>query len=438
MIVLSSPEPVPPLASKGHESGQNLMDFFGERGDWVVGAIARPTPPIEETTPSNLVAGMFEADHALFALAVRRRDGSFGLIDRSSILTQFARRYGRELFEKKPIARLMDPKPLVVDAFDAAATVSQQIAADWPSALSTGFVVTEEGRYLGVASGIDLVRLQAKQLVTTLASLNDVQKDLVQAEKMASLGQLVAGIAHEINTPIGIGLTAASHLRAATDKFDRLFLEQKLKRSDLEYYIGVATESADMIQANIDRAAHLIQSFKQVAVDQTSGERRRFALAAHLDDVLASLRPELKHTPHKVTTSAPPDLILDSYPGALAQVYTNLIMNALIHAFTPDQAGTLTITATANEEEAVITVTDDGAGIPPDHLSKIYDPFFTTRRGQGGSGLGLHIVFNIVTTTLRGRLSCRSLIGEGTTFTIRLPLNGDAASPPAPASPNAP
>lgn len=424
----------PPLAaapsrlSSEQDSAQGMGDLLGGFDDWVVGAIARAIAPIDEMTPSRAVVAMFEADAGLSALAIRRRNGGYGLIDRSSLLTQFARRYGRELFEKKPISALMETKPLVADAFDQAATVSQRIADEMPVALSTGFIVNEDGRYLGVASGVDLLRLQARQLVTALDNLHEVQRDLAQSEKMASLGQLVAGIAHEINTPIGIGLTAASHLREATGKFDRLFLDNKLKRSDLEYYVGIATESAEMIESNIDRAARLIQSFKQVAIDQTSGDRRRFGFATHLDDVLVSLSPELKHSPHRVVVDCECDFTLDSYPGALTQVYANLVLNALIHAFSPDKPGIISISARKEGSDAVIVIADDGKGIPPEHMPKIYDPFFTTRRGQGGSGLGLHIVFNIVTASLRGRISCRSVVGKGTAFTIRLPASLDAGT----------
>ena len=437
MIVLASPEleSLVSLSRPDFESAQanrRPSDVIGDRGEWVVGAIAHTAPPILDDMPARAVAALFEADQDLFALAVLKQGGGFGLIDRTSLMAQFARRYGRELFEKKAIGLLMDKSPLVVDAFEGAATVSQRIATDFQRALSNGFVITEGGGYLGVASGLDLLRLQARQLVRTLATLNEAQQDLVQAEKMASLGQLVAGVAHEINTPIGVGLTAASHLREATDKFDRLFVDQKLKRSDLEYYVGVATESADMIQANIERAAHLIQSFKKVAVDQTSGERRRFELAGLLEDVLVSLRPEFKHSAITITSECPPDLVADSYPGALTQIFTNLIVNAQIHAFDPGQPGNLSVTIAASSagDEAIIAVRDDGKGIPPDHLPKIYDPFFTTRRGQGGSGLGLHIVYNIVTATLKGRLTCRSRVGVGTSFVIRMPLILDGASPP--------
>jgi signal transduction histidine kinase len=440
MIVFASPELESPTALRepdsdlDHAKGRRadrIVDTFGGEVDWVVGVIAHPAPPIEHSLPARTVATIFESDPDLFALAVVKPEGGFGLIDRASLMAYFARRFGRELFEKKAISLLMDKAPLVVDARDEATTVSARIATDYQHALSNGFVITEKGRYLGVASGIDLLRLQAGQLVRTLATLNEAQEDLVQAEKMASLGQLVAGVAHEINTPIGVGLTAASHLSEATAKFDRLFTDQKLKRSDLEHYVNVATESADMIQANIERAAQLIQSFKKVAIDQTSGERRRFEMAALLEDVLASLRPEFKHSAIKITSDCPPDLIADSYPGALTQIFTNLVMNALIHAFEAGQPGTLSIAIarSAGGDEAIITVRDDGKGIPPEHRPKIFDPFFTTRRGLGGSGLGLHIVYNIVTATLKGRLSCRSRVGAGTSFHIRIPLILDGAPP---------
>lgn len=282
-----------------------------------------------------------------------------------------------------------------------------------------GFVTT-------YADVTDLVR--ARELAErALAELKVAQEKLVQAEKMVSLGQLVAGVAHEINTPVGVALTAASFLEQETQKLQELVTGSTLRKSDLAHYGAIAVESTRSIQANLLRAGHLIQSFKQVAVDQTSQERRRFKLAGYIDETLLSLAPKLKKVPHQVIVDCPADLELDSYPGALSHVLTNLVVNALIHAFDDATPGILRIKARCHADQVIMAFTDDGKGIPPEHLGKIFDPFFTTRRGSGGSGLGLNVVYNSVTANLQGSISCDSRLGSGTTFTISFPVSVAAA-----------
>ena len=255
------------------------------------------------------------------------------------------------------------------------------------------------------------------------AELKDTQASLVQAEKMASLGLLVAGIAHEINTPVGIAFSCASLLATRTRQLVEALEGGNLKKSELTAYGAAAAESTRLMSGNLSRAAELIRSFKQVAVDQASAELRRFNLKTYLNEVVTSLGPRLRSTPHRVIVTCPGDIIIDGYPGAFSQVVTNLVINALDHAFETKPEGTITITveSPADGGEIELSFCDDGKGIPPASKEKIFEPFFTTRRGSGGSGLGLHIVFNLVTKSLGGRITVDSVDGKGTTFHMRFP-----------------
>ena len=274
-------------------------------------------------------------------------------------------------------------------------------------------------------------REEAEQALT---ELRVAQESLIQAETMASLGQLVAGVAHEINTPIGIGLTAASHIGEQAQMLRDRFDGGALRKSDFIEFLDGLGESARLLMANIDRAASLVQSFKQVAVDQSSGDRRHFDLAGYIEEILFSLRPRLKRTRLTVTVDCADDLTMDSYPGALSQVLTNLVINAIVHAYGDGGTGTICITAQADGDGTIrLDFIDDGAGIAPEHLSKVFEPFFTTKRGQGGSGLGLHIVFNTITGPLGGTVSVQSSLGQGTRFTMRLPREAPTAQPAVPA-----
>lgn len=255
-----------------------------------------------------------------------------------------------------------------------------------------------------------------------VAELKAAQESLVQAETLASLGGLVAGVAHEINTPIGVTLTAASHLAEQTRLIGEAFGANRIRRSELSAYIETASEITALMLANIERATALIQSFKQVAVDQTSAERRRFRLAAYIDEVLLSLRPQLRRTPHRVEVRCAADIEMDSYPGALSQIVANLVMNAVVHAFDRKPAGLIVIEAKRTPADEIdLSFADDGSGIPSEHLPRIFDPFYTTKRGAGGSGLGLHIVHNLVTRTLMGRVWVENRPGEGATFRLVFP-----------------
>jgi signal transduction histidine kinase len=268
---------------------------------------------------------------------------------------------------------------------------------------------------------LDEVQRTAGELRGALDQLGQARDRLVQSEKMVALGQLVAGVAHEINTPIGVALTAATHLGERTQAFNKLVADGQLKRSDLQSYTALAHQSTELLHFNLQRAAQLIQSFKQVAVDQASEQRRDFDLRDYLEQLVISLRPEARKLGHNIALSCEDGIAMSSFPGALAQVLSNLIANAMLHAYPPGASGTIRVIGHGMGENVSVAVEDDGAGIPADHLSRIYDPFFTTKRGSGGSGLGLHIVYNIVNETLHGEITCRSIPASGTIFTVTLP-----------------
>jgi signal transduction histidine kinase/ligand-binding sensor domain-containing protein len=263
-------------------------------------------------------------------------------------------------------------------------------------------------------------KTEAEQALQRLAS---TQQELVRAEKMAALGQLVAGVAHEVNTPLGVALTASSMLGEASRSLARQVEGGQLRRSDLTRYLETVGESTAMIERNLDRAAQLIANFKQVSVDRTSDGRRRFDLAEYLDEVLESLRLMWKRRAIRLDVECPRGLVLDSFPGAIGQIITNLTQNAVLHAFKDREGGTLTLLCSTPREGWVsIAVIDDGDGIAPAHLARVFDPFFTTRRNEGGTGLGLHIVYNLVTQKLGGSIRVDSRVGAGTRFDIALPL----------------
>jgi len=251
--------------------------------------------------------------------------------------------------------------------------------------------------------------------------LREAQDKLVTSEKMAALGNLVAGVAHEINTPLGIGLTASSHLGERVDHYRDRYRDGQLKKSEFEEFLDVVHESTGMIQTNLSRAADLIHSFKQVSVDQSSERRRRFDLRVYLQEILMSLRPKLKWMRHEVELDCAEGIEMDSYPGALAQIMSNLVLNSLTHGFESDEGGRIGIRVAETGDGVRIVYRDNGRGMNEAQLEKIYDPFFTTKRGRGGSGLGMNVVFNLVTQVLGGGIECTSALGDGVRFELSIP-----------------
>lgn len=267
------------------------------------------------------------------------------------------------------------------------------------------------------------VSARTAELSAALDTLKHAQSELLQKDKLASLGALVAGVAHELNTPLGNSILVASSLELAAKSLGDGMQSGRLTKSGAAGMIDQLVQGTTLLTRNLERASALIVNFKQVAVDQTSEHRRKFALARMLQEVVETLQPQFKHTPHTVRVEAPEGIEMDSYPGPLGQVITNLVMNGLLHAFDKSRPGTLLIQVVRlNSAVARLLVQDDGNGIAPEHLPKVFDPFFTTKLGQGGSGLGLNIVFNIVVSTLGGEIRVASEPGQGTTFTLDIPL----------------
>jgi signal transduction histidine kinase len=260
------------------------------------------------------------------------------------------------------------------------------------------------------------LRLNAK-----IEKLTQTRHELVQNEKMATLGRLVAGVAHEINTPVGLSITAASTLDKETQIIKNEFNQGKLKRSALQAYLETAQQGSQLILSNLQQAAELVQSFKQVAVDQTHLARRQFTVKAYLEETILNLMPKLKQTKHRLTINGNDTVTINSYPGALSQVVNNLVTNSIAHAYQPGESGQLQFDISAHDSKLTIEYSDNGCGIAPENLSKIFEPFFTTARNQGGSGLGLHIVYNLITQKLKGTIRCESQVGKGTQFIIELP-----------------
>ncbi|WP_020586036.1 hybrid sensor histidine kinase/response regulator [Desulfobacter curvatus] len=248
------------------------------------------------------------------------------------------------------------------------------------------------------------------------------EKQLVQAEKMAALGDLVAGVAHEINTPLGIGVTGISYLNDAAKAFKKRFTAGEATKTDLEKFMEDCEEACQVTLSNLNRAVKLVTGFKRIAVDQSSDEKRIFNIKQYIDEILFSLYPRIKKTKHTVKVNSPEDLELNSYPGAFSQVLTNLVMNSLLHGFEDIEAGQITITVKKENHSIIFRYEDNGKGMTKEQQKKIFDPFFTTKRGSGGTGLGMHLVFNLVSQKLDGEISCTSTVGKGTCFTIIVPM----------------
>ncbi len=296
--------------------------------------------------------------------------------------------------------------------------------AEWDSNDELGLLIKKYNQGL---RDQELSETELKQSVAqtqkALFDLQNAQKSLIEAEKLASLGSLVAGIAHEINTPIGSSLTVATALSGRTHAFKKELTEGALRKSALMEYVEGMEEAGQILQRSLTVAAEQIQNFKQVATDQTSSQRRQFALKDTLEEVLSTLRPYIKNSPIQLELDLAKDIRMDSYPGPLGQVITNLFTNALNHAFADSKNGTLAITADLEGEKLVkMIISDDGCGMTPDQLKHVFEPFFTTKLGKGGSGLGMHLVYNIITGLLGGTIGVESKPGVGTRVTLILPL----------------
>ncbi|WP_133470245.1 sensor histidine kinase [Paraglaciecola marina] len=268
----------------------------------------------------------------------------------------------------------------------------------------------------------DELRKRNSELATSMETIQLAKDQLVESAKMASLGGLVAGIAHDVNTPLGVGVTATSFLQDRVDKLKVAYEDKKLTGSTMSSFLSEAQQTITLLTNNLNRASDLISSFKQVAVDQTSEAEREINVSEYLIEIIQSLAPSIKKTQHTIDVNCPDDLTIKCAPGVLAQILTNMIMNSLIHGFENKPKGSIDINITQQDNNLLINYSDDGKGLDKITLEQHFDAFFTTKRGEGGSGLGTHIMYNLVTQTLKGKIQASSELGEGLHYKISIPM----------------
>ena len=273
----------------------------------------------------------------------------------------------------------------------------------------------------------DELRKKNSELANSMGNLQLAKDQLVESERMASLGGLVAGITHDVNTPLGVGVTAASFLQERLNNLKTSFEEKSLTTKNMENFINEAEQTANLLLTNLNRASELIASFKQVAVDQTSETEREINLNDYIRDIIKSLKPSFKHNNHEIVVNCPEDLYIRCAPGAIAQIVTNMIVNSLVHGFEDTNDGKITLDVSTDNNTIEMRYRDNGKGLSNDDLDKLFDAFFTTKRGEGGSGLGTHIMYNLVTQSLSGHIEAQSKPGDGLQYTIRFPMKGKPA-----------
>ena len=268
----------------------------------------------------------------------------------------------------------------------------------------------------------DLVKKRTIELENSLQDLKQTQDHIVETEKMTALGGLVAGISHEINTPVGLGITSMTHFVDETKKIKELYYADNISQNEFEEYLETSSKLASITYQNLKRTAELVSSFKQISIDQTSEEKREFHLKNYVKEIFLSLHNRLKKTKIDIELNCSDNSVVNSFPGIYAQIITNLIMNSLIHAFDENEKGKITLNFNIKNSILYFVYTDDGKGIDKEDLKKIFNPFFTTKRKFGGSGLGLNVIYNLVTQRLNGTVTCKSEKGKGVEFDITIPL----------------
>ncbi len=264
----------------------------------------------------------------------------------------------------------------------------------------------------------NLVKKRATELQANLDELKSTQTQLIESEKMASLGTLVAGVAHEINTPVGVALTGITHLEDELSHLKKIYEDETISEEDFYSFLDSSSEINQSIQINIKRAAELVRSFKQVAIDQSSQEDREINIKSYVDDVLLSLGSKFKQTNHIINVDIDDDLVIKTNPGTISQILTNLLMNSLIHAFKDGDNGVIDIKLTELDGRVTLIYKDNGVGLSSKVKKHIFDPFFTTNRNHGGSGLGMNIVYNLVKQNLGGAIKINSPLDGGVEFII--------------------
>ena len=269
----------------------------------------------------------------------------------------------------------------------------------------------------------EMLAKKNNRLEETLKELHFAQETLIASEKMAALGSLVSGVAHEVNTPVGTALTGISQIRYSTTELEKEFLNDKMDEKTFLSYLESTKSLSTMSEESLIRAAKLIRSFKEISVDQHSDEKREIDLKRYINEVIHTLSIELKNNGIQVNNNIPDDITLHTYPGYISQIFSNLILNTVKHAFETTDDNTITIDAMQEGNKTAITFKDNGKGVSDEVAQKLFDPFFTTARGKGGSGLGLNIVYNLLTSNLHGTISVDPAHHEGLGFIIEIGEN---------------
>ncbi|WP_019026831.1 GAF domain-containing sensor histidine kinase [Colwellia piezophila] len=272
-------------------------------------------------------------------------------------------------------------------------------------------------------SGLNLIKEQNLALENMMNTLKETQDELVQKEKMASLGNLVAGIAHEINTPIGICVTAITNLHYQYKSLKNKITNNTASDKHLDYFFEDVDEACTIIESNTLRAATLINSFKEIAVDQSSEAAREINMKEYIEEILLSMRPILKKSPHEILIDCPDNLMVETIPGAISQILNNMINNSIIHGLNHMEKGYIKITVIKETDNFVLCYQDNGKGLSEDQIKMLFEPFYTTKRGSGGSGLGTHVIYNLVTSTLHGKITVQSEANEGLRYDISIPIS---------------
>lgn len=441
-----------------NQMNQRLAESFAHLED----KVAERTQQLQQQTDllqekEQFLRTIYEGvEAAIFTMQVEEGvDGTdeqrqFRCIDVSPAHSRMSRLTREQIIHKTP-QDYLDPQAaeLVIQEYRACIAARERVSYEnrlehkghvswWLTTISP--LENAQGRiYRLIVTGLNITqRKQAElrlkertqELYETLQELRKTQEQLIESAKMAALGKLVAGVAHEVNTPVGTAMLAASTLDSETQALNASLISLKQSSAfenaeDLEDYLDLAIECSQIILDNLNRAGNLVQSFKQIAVDQTYFQPRLFELKAYIQEVILSLRPQLDPTPHQVTVEGD-EVMMESDPGIMAQIVTNLVMNSLAHAYAPQQAGTISIMLKAQKEQLELQYQDDGRGIAPETLDRIFEPFFTTASLASNSGLGLHLVYNLVTQRLQGTIVVESDLGQGTRFILSLPLRSPA------------
>lgn len=327
----------------------------------------------------------------------------------------YVRKDGKSLRVSMALSAVRDEQDNVIGCLGIARDITEQLAAQ-ANLLKLNLQLDNRVRERTLA-----LEQSSEQLQLALDDLRQTQSKLIQSEKLAGLGSIVAAVAHELNTPLGICVTVASTLQEKTDIFDALVTSKALRRSQLEDYLANTRQAMALLARGLSRASDLVANFKRVAVDQSSSQRRQFDLKDVVDDVVALLLTTLRKKPYRVELDVPAGLKMDSFPGAIEQLVTNLINNSVLHGFAERDHGVMHLQAFDAGNAVRLVYRDDGHGMTADVLSHIFDPFFTTTFGKGGSGLGMSVCYNLITGPLGGTIEVSSTLGEGACFTIVLP-----------------